>query len=126
MSGKYFSSVLFLLLAATFSACGDDGSEGTAGQGGTSGDCEDVPTYADVSAFDKCTMCHSSSLSGPDRNNAPMDHNFDTYDGAADHADHIAEEAEGNNMPPPASGITITAAEREALIKWATCGTPED
>lgn len=134
MKSQRFLFVLCALLLVTAFACGDDGDGGGAGTSGTGGDgdgdgdgdeCEDVPTYDEVSAFDKCVMCHSSELSGGDRNTAPADHNFDTYEGATEFLDHVLEEAEEGNMPPPASGITITEAERAALVKWASCGAPE-
>ncbi len=133
------SSCLLVLLLATAIACGDDhddeaeaGASGHPhGDGDGDGDLpeecegEDVPTFDEVAAFDKCVMCHSSELSGSDRNNAPDDHNFDTHEGATEHLGHVAEQVEEGAMPPPASGITISAAEREALLLWANCGAPE-
>jgi len=80
-----------------------------------------IPTYAEVDAFDKCTTCHSSSLTGTARSSAPVDANFDTAAGAEAHDDEIAHEVSEGAMPPPASNITLTAAEEEEILKWAVC-----
>jgi uncharacterized membrane protein len=90
-------------------------------------DCEgaDVPAFDEVAAFDKCTVCHSSELSGEDRMDAPEDDNWDDYEEAAEHAEEIAHEVFEGEMPPEDSGITLTAAEEEDLYLWALCGTPE-
>jgi hypothetical protein len=49
--------------------------------GGT--DCSQVVKFKDVKAFSRsCVECHSSKLEGADRNSAPSDINFDTFEGA--------------------------------------------
>jgi uncharacterized membrane protein len=80
-----------------------------------------IPAYAEVDAFNKCTTCHSSSLTGSARNGAPADDNFDTEAGAEAHDDEIAHEVSEGAMPPPASNITLTAAEKHEILKWAVC-----
>ena len=80
-----------------------------------------IPAYAEVDAFEKCTMCHSSALMGTARNSAPVSANFDTEAGAEAHDDEIAHEVSEGAMPPPASNITLTAAEKDELLKWALC-----
>jgi uncharacterized membrane protein len=130
MSIKHVVFVLCALIMP-LAACGDDSDDGGAGASGSGDgdgdgdDCADAPTYDEVTALDKCTMCHSSDLSGPDRNNAPADHNFDTYDGVTAQLGHIEEEVEEGKMPPPGSGITISSAERAQLLKWIECGAEE-
>lgn len=90
-------------------------------------DCDgaDVPTYADVAAFDTCTNCHSSERTGDMRNDAPDDDNFDTYEAAAEIADEAAHEVYEGEMPPDGSGFSLTEDEKQDLYLWALCGTPE-
>jgi hypothetical protein len=88
-------------------------------------DAEEVPTFAEVAAFEKCTTCHSSELSGAERNGAPADDNWDEYEEAMEHAELIAHEVFEGEMPPEESGITLTAAEEDDLYLWALCGAPE-
>jgi len=105
-------------------ACGGDDEEG---EELPEVDCSvgAVPVYSEVSAIDKCVLCHSSELSGSARNDAPDDDNFDTYEGAAEHADEMAHEVFEGEMPPSDSGITISDSEKEELYRWALCGAPE-
>lgn len=85
-----------------------------------------IPTYAEVGAFQKCSACHSSALSGSTaRHEAPADINYDTYAGAEAHATKAASEVNEGAMPPADSGITLTAAEKDALYKWSLCGAQE-
>ncbi len=99
-------------------------------------DCaaETVPTYAQVTIFNKtCVTCHSSTKVGADRKGmgseeAPTDINFDTYTAAKANAIHAAEElyedARGA-MPPEDSGLTpATDIEKHEVLVWAKCGTP--
>jgi uncharacterized membrane protein len=102
------------------------GAGGSGGRSEPEADCDgEVPTYAEVSAFDKCVMCHSSEISGGARRGAPSSWNFDTYEAADARAQDAVLEVFRGNMPLPGSGVTITAAERQALITWGLCGTPE-
>ena len=134
--------VLMLLGASFFGlACGDDSSDDTDSaseeddhhhDGGDESElpdagCEgaDVPAFADVAAFEKCTGCHSSDLSGTERMGAPAGFNWDEYDAAMEHAEHIAHEVFEGEMPPPDSGMTLTNAEEQELYLWALCGAPE-
>ncbi|MGD8862072.1 MAG: hypothetical protein PVI30_18820 [Myxococcales bacterium] len=135
-----------VILMLTAPACGDDdddgdedsgSEEGAAGGGGEGGedgelelpevDCDgaDVPAFADVAAFQTCTTCHSSALNGEQRNQAPDDDNFNTYESAVEIADEAAHEVYEGAMPPADSGLSLTDAEKEELYLWALCGTPE-
>lgn len=98
--------------------CGDESST-------SSIDCETatVPTFAQVSIFDTCTACHSSTLSGPDRANAPEGVNYDTLAAARANAEEGMSEVEGGDMPP--SGYDVTDAEKQAFYAWTQCGTLE-
>jgi hypothetical protein len=134
--------VLMLVGASSFVlACGDDSSDDSDSASGDGGhahdggeepdgpevDCdgEDVPAFADVAAFDECTDCHSSDLSGSERMGAPVGFDWDEYDTAKEHAEHIAHVVFEGDMPPPGSGITLTNAEEQELYLWALCGAPE-
>jgi cytochrome c5 len=90
-------------------------------------DCDGtVPTFAQVTAFQRvCTNCHDSSLDGAERNGAPEGYDFDVYERAEDEAEEIAEHVEDGSMPPRSSGLTLTASEETALLRWSLCGTPE-
>lgn len=113
-------------LALALTACGSDEEEGPDAES-LGIDCsDDIPTFAQVTAFETvCTNCHDSSLSGAARNGAPAGYDFDRYERAADEAGEIAEYVDEGLMPPPDSGLSITAAERQAILRWAVCGTPE-
>jgi len=90
-------------------------------------DCENetVPSFAQVRAFNVCTNCHSSAKEGLERNGAPPSLNFDVYAIAADAAPRIVNQVSMGTMPPPPSGFTVTAEEKDELFVWAECGTPE-
>jgi hypothetical protein len=128
-------SLTVLGALSLIAACGDD--SGDADEGGADGgeeehlpmvDCEDgedIPGFADVAAFEKCAGCHSSDLSGAERNGAPSDDNWDDYEQAMEHAEEIAHEVYEGEMPPEGSGVTLTADEKSELYRWALCGAPE-
>jgi uncharacterized membrane protein len=90
-------------------------------------DCDDgqpIPRYSQI-AFSKCTGCHSSELPEGDRNDAPLDINYNT------HAEAIKNNAPAlgaaavhrgdmPNIPPD-----MTDAEKTAFYRWVSCGTPQ-
>jgi len=122
MQGFFQRTIVVIPLLA---GCG--GGDDTEDPGPPGVDCEavDVPTFAEVSAFDVCTNCHNSALTGPDRNGAPVGYNFDVYESAAAHASEMVTQVSGGFMPPPSSGFSITTAQKDELFAWAECGTPE-
>jgi len=75
-----------------------------------------------------CTRCHSSTLSGADRNGATAFHDFDTRLGVVQVADHIDQaagsgpNATNDQMPP--DGAMPSVAEREMLAEWIACSAP--
>jgi uncharacterized membrane protein len=85
-----------------------------------------VPTYAEIktAALAKCTTCHSSQLTGSARVDAPADINFDTFAAAKADAKQAGIEVNEGAMPPAGSPAP-SASEKDALYKWAQCGTPE-
>ena len=107
-----------LSAALAVMACGGGDDDGNGGDR-----CDDAPTFAEVSAFQVCVNCHSSSKQGDDRNRAPSNVNFDTYDAAAQNAQRGANQVAQGRMPP-AEAPDLTSEQRETLKKWAECGAP--
>jgi uncharacterized membrane protein len=133
---KYLLSLALVLVHCT----GDDHDEhaeetGEHAEHGEEGmasgaECDASLTYENFGmAFmaSYCTGCHSSTLTGADRNGAPAGHDFDTLDGILLVADHIDEHAaagpDATNEEMPPSGAMPTQAEREMLGAWLACET---
>lgn len=113
-------SLLTAVLALTCVSigCGGDDEEGAL----PDVDCPTTPVkYEEVTAFTKCATCHSSTKTGAARADAPADINFDTEGGAKMKAMKAASEVNEGAMPPKATGITLTDAEKDTLYKWALC-----
>ena len=114
------AALLLLATAPLLPACEDGGgSDGKI-------DCATatVPKFADLTAFDKCTACHSSTLTGAARNAAPADINYDNYADAKNHAQIAMSEVEEGAMPL-AGSPQLTDAEKTQIYTWATCDTPQ-
>lgn len=128
------SLCLAVVLSAGVAACsGDDGGGGGGGggpDGGSSGggaDASDscagtVPTFDQVTLFDVCTNCHSSELSGVQRQGATPGIDYDTYDAAKRNAAQGVQAVMSGLMP--ASG-SVTEQQKQDFYTWAACGTPE-
>lgn len=76
-----------------------------------------------------CTRCHASTLNGPSRSGAPLDHDFDTLELIrAVNPEHIdayaAAGPSGIHTLMPPSGPAPTEVERRRLGEWLACGTP--
>lgn len=114
-----------LLLVVALTACGSDDEEEE--EELPEVDCSGaIPTFDEVTAFSEvCANCHSTSLSGDDRNGAPTTINWDDYDSAKANAEHGVEEVFEGEMPPEGSGETLTAEQKEQVYLWGLCGTPE-
>jgi uncharacterized membrane protein len=125
---RTFVVLAALALVGALPGCDDDDDDATQEESSGGGpDCEgdDVPGYAEVDIFATCTMCHSSTLMGADRNGALDTVNFDTYAAAMASATKAIERVGAGAMPPPDSGLTVTDAEKDELERWVLCGTPE-
>ena len=79
------------------------------------------PTFQQVTAFDKCVICHAATKTGAQRAAAPPNINFDTEAAADAHAERAVSLVVIGVMPPRASGLTLTDAEKQQLYDWATC-----
>jgi uncharacterized membrane protein len=113
-----FTLAAMLTLAPAIAGCGDDGETAPVV------DCTKVtpPMFAGVTAFQVCTMCHSSALTGAARKDAPSDVNYDTYTAAKAKATEAAEQVSAGRMPP--SPHSLTEDQKKALYAWASCGQP--
>ena len=126
------------------------GTSGGSGEAGETGEPDpDTPTgaicppgeettitytnfAADFFKFN-CTTCHSASLVGDERFDAPETHNYDTRMDIMTHGRDIdiwagAYETQNNDyMPPPDADLDSfpTRREREQLSQWIACGYPE-
>lgn len=94
--------------------------------GGSAVDCKQVtvPKFAEITGWGKCTSCHSSALSGASRAGAPASINFDNYDDAVSDADLALSELDEGAMPP-AGSPKLSAAEKDQIVNWASCDTPQ-
>jgi hypothetical protein len=74
---------------------------------------------------DYCTKCHSSELKGGARHGAPLYHDFDTYLGIMEVANHIdswsAAGPDSVNEIMPQNDPKPTIDERYKLGEWLAC-----
>jgi uncharacterized membrane protein len=118
---KRYQFVLITFALTTWLACTSSGANSDL-QLPDNVDCNGTPpTFAEVTAFTKCTTCHSSAKTGAQRVNAPADVNFDTEAAANGKAEEAASEVNKGDMPPRGSGITLTDTEKQQLYAWALC-----
>lgn len=72
-----------------------------------------------------CTRCHASDRHGEDRHDAPLYHDFDTFDGIIVVADHVDEYAaagpDATNTLMPPDGTAPSEEERLQLGEWLAC-----
>jgi hypothetical protein len=90
------------------------------------GDGSEVVTYSsDIKPLleNNCLRCHSVSVSGSDRNGAPVDINFDTYDDIYSHADIANQRIQSGTMPPTGS---LSDQEKALFQQWIADGKLEN
>jgi uncharacterized membrane protein len=119
---KRICTIALFAAMAMAQACGSDGEDLP------TVDCQSgtIPTYTEIktTALAKCTSCHASAVKGDLRVQAPESVNFDTFAAAKAEAKQAAIEVNAGAMPP--AGLTpLSAEEKEALYRWALCGTKE-
>ena len=73
-----------------------------------------------------CLFCHSSELTGSERNGAPSSVNWDTYSAAAERGDRtIVRAVNQMSMPPTFSVLpTLNQEQKEAMLAWQQAGFP--
>lgn len=73
-----------------------------------------------------CLACHSSTLSGSERNGAPANLNWDDYATVVANFDRIVARAViQKTMPPSFSGIpTLNQEQQDVLLDWQQAGFP--
>lgn len=72
-----------------------------------------------------CMQCHSRSVTGAARNQAPVIVNFDTYADAALFGDLAVTKAAVESSMPPSGVQPLTQEQKNALLAWAAAGFPE-
>ena len=79
---------------------------------------EPAPHYPDVAPIfeRRCASCHGIA-GGP----WPLDN----YEHVADWASFVRDELLRCSMPPPDSGVTMPAEERDQILAWVRCGSPK-
>ena len=90
------------------------------------GDCPEGSTvgWADVEPLftEHCVACHSSTLSGDERLDAPVGYGYDTIEVARAHPNWTWAEVKLGHMPP--SGA-LGEQDQELIRAWLACGGPE-
>ncbi len=111
-----------LLLAASLPACEPDD-----GGAGPEVDCDAVvvPKFSEITAWAKCTGCHTAMVDDQVlRGGAPVGVDFDELASAREWAAVAMDEVFAGDMPPEREPQP-TAAEKQQIYNWASCGTPE-
>jgi len=73
-----------------------------------------------------CLFCHSSELTGSQRNGAPSNVNWDTFLAAAEKGDRaIVRAVDQMSMPPASRGLpTLNQQQKEAMLAWQQADFP--
>ncbi len=74
-----------------------------------------------------CLACHSSELTGADRNNAPAGADYDTYsDASKNGGGAVSRGVTAMDMPPASSAApALTDEQKQALKNWKALGFPK-
>lgn len=78
-----------------------------------------VTSFEQVTAFDTCRNCHSSSAT--DRHGAPASLNFDTASEVLDEREEVLEEVSEEHMPPEPYASSFTQDQRDEIMTWICC-----
>jgi uncharacterized membrane protein len=121
MNLRHLSFALFTALALPVCDSSDDDEHGD----GPNVDCAAVttPKFSEMTAWTKCTACHSSSLAAGSRAGAPPGIDFDTYAAAKANAQTAMDEVFHGDMPLPGSPA-LSEDEKNQIYNWASCDTP--
>jgi uncharacterized membrane protein len=120
-----FRPLLALLAAAALLPACDSGEGSEEGVEGPNVDCSavTVPKFSEMTAWAKCTNCHSSTLTDAARAGAPVGIDFDKVESARTHAATAQDEVYKGDMPLPGSPA-LTEAEKQQIYNWSSCDTP--
>jgi hypothetical protein len=87
-------------------------------------DCDTSPlTYENYGApylLTWCVPCHSSELAEADRQEAPVEANYDSHQGVIDNLDGILFWAVESEEMPPVGGPTDD--DKDLFAEWIECG----
>jgi uncharacterized membrane protein len=86
---------------------------------------DNPPTFADLEQgiLTICRQCHSASVTGADRHDAPPGIDFDTYEQFANAGEAAAYFVRYQIMPPQ-DVEGPTEEQRQELYDWVACGKP--
>ena len=115
---------LCVALLVFLAACGDKVDPILEFDAGSAEDGEAVTYIEDVRPLleTHCLLCHSQSKQGFERNGAPININFDTYDGILAWIDQASQRIQSGTMPPTGG---IPEDERMLFQRWVDTGFPE-
>ena len=137
------AGVVVMALAPLFAACGSssptgpdaghgiDGGQQIYSSGSTcpTGSTLTYTNFGESFFTTYCTSCHSSTLTGSARQDAPDGFNYDTLAGIKENAAAIDSEAAGgpttiNTIMPEGGSTRPSDAIRKQLGEWLACGEP--
>ncbi|MCC6809118.1 MAG: cytochrome c [Deltaproteobacteria bacterium] len=108
-----------IVLALLLVGCGDPGEA-----------CTEAPTYSENVApivARSCLSCHSVDVRGANRQGAPLEANYDTYEMTSAAAEKIVTRvAESKQQMPPrtSSAPKLSQDEVTLVARWRSCGMP--
>ena len=110
---RMLAPLVLILTTAAMTACSP----------GACPDGADV-AWADVEVLftEHCTSCHTSALSGADRQDAPTDIDFDAYETARQDPTGTWTQVHLGAMPPAGA---LSADDKETIRVWYACETPQ-
>lgn len=112
-----------IIMVAWLGACGDKIDPLTAPSNGGNGGPMTATYEQDIKPIleQYCVTCHSSALSGAQRNGAPTSVNFDTYELAVANSERANFRISARTMPP---GGELPSELRATFQEWVNNGTP--
>ena len=113
------------LLSLALVACHDHGHGHPSGSTCPPGNTLTYDNFARPFMESFCTRCHASTLSGPERQGAPLFHDFDSEAGILNVGNHVDQYAAAgpnaiNTLMPP-DGAQPTEEQRRQLGQWLAC-----
>ncbi|PTL83834.1 hypothetical protein [Vitiosangium sp. GDMCC 1.1324] len=129
MPSPHFRPLIAALCGAAvlvLAGCGE--STGPTGATCPSGSTLTAQNFGNAFMNQYCNRCHSSTLSGAARQDAPPGVDFDTLEGVRREAKDIdawsGSGPDRTNTEMPPNGSMPTTEERKKLSEWLACGAP--